>query len=149
MIALRDPLRDTTAFLVFAQGVALGCVVIAAVSRIDFQRASFRDFVGIPLALALMLSALLVLFGSGPGSSDAKVNLLGVQPVEAIRLLVVFSLAAYFARRWEMLRELSEKRGEGQFLRRGCRRKSRRGWRGRWRPAACRCSSISGRSRSA
>ena len=115
MIALRDPLRDTTAFLVFAQGVAAGCVIIAAVSRIDFQRASFRDFVGIPLALALLLSALLVLFGSGPGTSDAKVNLFGVQPVEAIRLLVVFSLAAYFARRWEMLRELSEKRGEEQF----------------------------------
>lgn len=115
MIALRDPLRDTTAFLVFAQGVTAGCVLIAAVSQIDFQRASFRDFVGIPLALALMLSALLVLFGSGPGTSDAKVNLFGVQPVEAIRLLVVFSLAAYFARRWEMLRELSEKRGEGEF----------------------------------
>jgi cell division protein FtsW (lipid II flippase) len=51
-----------------------------------------------------------VLFGSGPGTSDAKVNLFGVQPVEAIRLLVVFSLAAYLARRWELLRELSERR---------------------------------------
>ena len=35
-------------------------------------------------------------------------NLFGVQPVEAIRLLVVFALAAYFARRLELLRELSE-----------------------------------------
>ena len=33
---------------------------------------------------------------------------LGIQPVEAIRLLVIFALAAYFARRLEFLRELSE-----------------------------------------
>jgi cell division protein FtsW (lipid II flippase) len=110
MIALRDPLRDTTAFAPFAQGVALGCVLIAAISQIDFQRSELRNFVGIPLALALLLSALLVLFGSGPGVSDAKVNLFGMQPVEAIRLLVVFSLAAYLAQRWELLRELSERR---------------------------------------
>jgi hypothetical protein len=38
------------------------------------------------------LSILLILFGTGPGTSDAKVNLLGVQPVEAIRLLVVLFL---------------------------------------------------------
>jgi cell division protein FtsW (lipid II flippase)/cell division protein FtsI/penicillin-binding protein 2 len=110
MIALRDPLRDTTAFATFAQGVALGCVLIAAISQVDFQRSDLRNFVGIPLALALLLSVLLVLFGSGPGVSDAKVNLFGVQPVEAIRLLVVFSLAAYLAQRWELLRELSERR---------------------------------------
>jgi len=110
MIALRDPLRDTTAFLGFAQGVAGGCLLMAAIAPIDFQRSELRNYVGIPLALALLLSLLLVIFGSGPGSSDAKVNLFGVQPVEAIRLLVVFSLAAYFARRWELLRELSESR---------------------------------------
>jgi cell division protein FtsW (lipid II flippase)/cell division protein FtsI/penicillin-binding protein 2 len=110
MIGLRDPLRDTTAFATFAQGVALGCVLIAAISQVDFQRSDLRNYVGLPLALALLLSALLVVFGSGPGVSDAKVNLFGVQPVEAIRLLVVFSLAAYLAQRWELLRELSERR---------------------------------------
>src|SRR5262249_25556455 len=104
MIALRDPMRDTTAFSTFAQGVALGCVVMAAISRIDFQRSELRNLVGIPLALALLLSVLLIFFGSGPGLSDAKVNLFGVQPVEAIRLLVVFSLAAYLSQRWELLR---------------------------------------------
>ena len=51
---------------------------------------------------------LLLVFGSGPGRSGVKVNLLGVQPVEAIRPLVALFLAGYFARRWEWLRELAE-----------------------------------------
>ena len=42
-------------------------------------------------------------------SSDAKVNLLGAQPVEAIKILLVLFLAGYFARNWEFLRELREK----------------------------------------
>ena len=51
---------------------------------------------------------MLLLLGSGPGTSGVKVNLFGVQPVEAIRLLVVFALAAYFAGRLDLLRELSQ-----------------------------------------
>ncbi len=53
---------------------------------------------------------LLVLFGSGPGASDAKVNLLGFQPVELIRLLLWLFLAGYFARRWDLLRHARETR---------------------------------------
>jgi cell division protein FtsW (lipid II flippase) len=75
---------------------------------VDFEASPLRRSVLMPLALALSLAVLLLLFGSGPGASGVKVNLLGVQPVEAIRLLVVFALAAYFGRRLELLRELSE-----------------------------------------
>ena len=57
---------------------------------------------------ALGLSGLLLVFGSGPGRSGVKVNLFGVQPVEAIRPLVALFLAGYFARRWELLRELAD-----------------------------------------
>src|SRR4029079_4105771 len=67
-----------------------------------------RRAVVLPLGLACLLATLLLVFGSGPGSSGVKVNLFGAQPVEAIRLLVVFALAAYFGRRVELLRELSE-----------------------------------------
>ena len=52
---------------------------------------------------------LLILFGTGPGSSTAKVNLGPLQPIEAIRLLLALFLAGYFARRWELLRELRSK----------------------------------------
>ena len=38
MISLRDPLRDTLTFSNFAQGVIAGCVLMAAVSLVDFER---------------------------------------------------------------------------------------------------------------
>ncbi len=56
-----------------------------------------------PLLGAIALCALLIVFGGGPGRSGAKVNLGPVQPIEAIRLLLAFFLAGYFARRWELL----------------------------------------------
>ena len=108
MSALRDPIRDTIAAGAFAGGTALGVAVLLAASEFDFEASLLRRAVILPLGLACALAALLLLFGSGPGRSGVKVNLLGVQPVEAIRLLVVFALAAYFGRRVELLRELSE-----------------------------------------
>jgi cell division protein FtsW (lipid II flippase) len=60
----------------------------------------------LPLIGALSLSVLLILFGSGPGTSGAKVNLGPVQPIEAIRLLLALFLAGFFARRWEVLRAI-------------------------------------------
>ena len=108
MLSLRDPLRDTMATGVFAGGVVAGLLVLLAASEFDFEASRLRRSVILPLLAALSLAACLLLFGSGPGTSGVKVNLLGVQPVEAIRLLVVFALAAYFGRRLELLRELSE-----------------------------------------
>jgi cell division protein FtsW (lipid II flippase)/cell division protein FtsI/penicillin-binding protein 2 len=107
MIALRDPLRDTLAVATFAAGVAGGLVLLVAASEIDFEASPLRRSMILPLALALGLAALLLILGTGPGSSGVKVNLFGFQPVEIIRLLVVFALAAFFARRLEFLRELS------------------------------------------
>ncbi len=109
MIALRDPVRDTLLFVDFAQGVAGGCLLLAVSSGIDYERLLGKlSFV--PLLASFALSAMLVLFGSGPGTSDAKVNLLGFQPVEIIRLLLVLFLAGYFAQRWDVLRHARETR---------------------------------------
>lgn len=108
MIALRDPLRDTVAASTFAAGVGMGVLVLLGASELDLERTPLRRSVLAPLSAAIALASLLLLFGSGPGSSGVKVNLSGGQPVEVIRLLVVLALAAYFARRFEFLRELSE-----------------------------------------
>ncbi|HUI56409.1 MAG TPA: FtsW/RodA/SpoVE family cell cycle protein [Bryobacteraceae bacterium] len=109
MISLRDPVRDNLLFVDFAEGVALGCVLLGALSGLDYERLLGKlSFV--PLLGSFALSVLLILFGHGPGTSDAKVNLLGFQPVEIIRLLLVFFLAGYFAKQWDILRHARERR---------------------------------------
>ena len=91
MITLRDPVRDTLAFSTFAQGVAGGCLVLALASTFDYRRISGK-LSYVFLIASFVLSAGLILFGSGPTGSDAKVNLLGFQPAEVIRVLIVFFL---------------------------------------------------------
>lgn len=108
MVSLGDALRDAPLFLRFAEGTAGGVVLLAACARLDLQRLPLRKFTWVPLVAAVFLSVVLILFGSGPGTSDARVNLFGVQPVEVIRLLVLLFLAGYFANRWEFLRSLHE-----------------------------------------
>jgi cell division protein FtsW (lipid II flippase) len=111
MVALRDPFRDTLAFRDFSQSVVLGALLMSGLVFLDYGRA-FSRLSYVPLLGAIALSIALILFGSGPGSSDAKVNLFGFQPVEFIKILIVFFLAGYFARRWEFLRVLKERRSE-------------------------------------
>jgi cell division protein FtsW (lipid II flippase) len=108
MLALRDPLRDSVLVVPYAGGIAAGVTLFTAITFFDFEVPRLRRAVLAPLTAATLLAAALLVFGGGPSGSDAKVNLLGVQPVEAIRLLAVFSLAAYFARRWQFLREFSD-----------------------------------------
>ena len=118
MIALRDPLRDTDAALGFAHGVALGCLALVVLSFVNFENPRFRRSTVVPFFAAVGLAMALVLFGTGPGESGVKVNLLGVQPIEAIRLLAVLALASYFSRRWELLREFSSTHGPTPAVRR-------------------------------
>jgi len=115
MASVRDPIRDTLVFVPFAQGAIVGLAAFGATLAVDFRRAWLRQLTFLPLVGALALSALLILFGSGPGSSQAKVNLGPVQPVEGIRLLLILFLAGYFARRWQQLRSLLL--GEMKFFR--------------------------------
>src|SRR5579863_2031566 len=109
MIGLRDPLRDTLIFVPFAQGVAGGCIVMLIASLMDWEAAT-AAYSFVPLLGAIALSLALIFLGSGPAGSDARVNLGLFQPVEAIKILLVFFLAGYFAKRWPLLRELREKR---------------------------------------
>jgi cell division protein FtsW (lipid II flippase) len=106
LLSRADPLRDSLTFVRFAEGTAAGVAVMTAVSLVDFGAAGFMRLSYLPLIVALSLSVLLILFGSGPGTSGAKVNLGPVQPIEAIRLLLALFLAGLFARRWEFLREI-------------------------------------------
>jgi cell division protein FtsW (lipid II flippase) len=110
MVTVRDPLRDLPLYHTFAQGVLFGAALLLGGSLLDAERSPLRRMSLVPLLAAFALSIVLILFGSGPGGSDAKVNLLGWQPVEAIKILVVLFLAGYFFERWEFLREIAETR---------------------------------------
>ncbi len=116
MLALQDPLRDRLLVVEFAIGVSLGCLALAALSSFAYQASPLRRLSLLPLAAAIAASTLLILFGSGPGTSDAKVNLFGMQPVEIIRVLLVLYLAGYFASRWEFVRQLREEQFGGLEL---------------------------------
>ena len=109
-VSLRDPLRDTLEFSKFAWGVGLGCIVLLLPSLRALHYSRFSSWCYTPLFAAFALFVLLVRFGSGPTGNDAHVNLGPFQPVEAIKILLVFFLAGYFARNWERLRDLREKR---------------------------------------
>ena len=109
MVSLRDPVRDSLLFVDFVQGVAAGCVLLAIASAFDYARL-LGKLTFVPLLASFALSALLIVFGYGPGLSDAKVNLFGFQPVELIRILLILFLAGYFAQRWDILRHAREQR---------------------------------------
>jgi len=104
LVSRSDPLRDTLLFVRYAEVTTLGVIIMGVLSSVDFTRSRLADLSYVPLAAALSLSLLLVVFGSGPGASSAKVNLGPLQPVEITRLLLALFLAGYFARRWELLR---------------------------------------------
>ncbi len=115
MLSLRDPLRDTLMFADFAGGVVAGCLALALFSLVNYERAIGR-LSWVPLAAAVVLAVALGLFGSGPGLSDAKVNLFHFQPMELIRILLVLFLAGYFARHWDALRQLRQQQGRLESL---------------------------------
>ena len=148
MIALRDPVRDTlTAIAVRDRRRRPAWCCCWPRREVDFEAS--------PLRRAVLRSARRWRSGwprccscsaAGPGTSGVKVNLFGVQPVEAIRLLVVFALAAYFARRLEFLRELSEPptpsrpwlRWRARAALEGRAARSWSAWRWCWRSSSCR-----------
>ena len=106
LLSRQDPLRDTLLFIRYTQGVSIGLVAFAGLSVLDFRKTAFLTLSYVPLVVALFLSVMLIVFGDGPGGSNAKVNFGPVQPIEAIRLLLALFLAGYFARRWELLRQV-------------------------------------------
>jgi cell division protein FtsW (lipid II flippase) len=106
LLSRQDPLRDTELFIRYAQLTAGSLILFAVVSAIDFRKVARVGFSYLPLVGALVLSVVLIVLGRGPAGSNARVNLGPLQPVEFIRLLLALFLAGYFARRWELLRDV-------------------------------------------
>lgn len=116
MLSRPDPLRDTLLVARFGEGVVVALAACLAGSLVSLRAASFLQLSYLPLAAAVVLCLALILFGSGPGTSGARINLGPVQPGEAIRLLLSFFLAGYFARRWELVRQVRAGKVAGRSL---------------------------------
>jgi len=99
VFSVKDPLRDSLSFVTQARGIIVYGLIAAilpqsaAFGRLPLHRYGFAYAVG---AIALML-LLMSPLGHGPGG--AKVMALGFEPVEIIKVLLVFFVASYLAER--------------------------------------------------
>lgn len=111
LFSLQDPLRDR--FFAKSTLTYFGCGVLGIIMLMLFNLKKFttdsglyRLFIfknprraaeGWPWALVAMgLLALTIVFGTGPEGSGVKVNLLGFQPSEIVKFLVIIFLAGFF-----------------------------------------------------
>lgn len=103
-----DPLHAADAYFYgpsFAPGVLYGGILAGVLMAVPWQPARLAVTLRWPIAIgAVLIMVALALFGDAPGSSDAKINLLGVQPIEAVKLAFVLFLAAYLGNSAAQLR---------------------------------------------
>ncbi|MEP7109294.1 MAG: FtsW/RodA/SpoVE family cell cycle protein [Ferruginibacter sp.] len=112
LFSLQDPLRDRflakSTLIYFCAGfIAIIIMMLFNLRRFNTDSRLYRLFFfknnrlaanGWPWALAATgLLALTILFGTGPEGSGVKVNLLGFQPSEIVKFLVIIFLAGFFA----------------------------------------------------
>ena len=112
LLSLQDPLRDrflAKSTLFYFEGGMVGIFVLLLFNLRYFTVDSnlYRLFIftnvkkaanGWPWAvMAMGLLVLTILFGSGPEGSGVKVNLLGFQPSEIVKFLIILFLAGFFA----------------------------------------------------
>lgn len=112
LFSLQDPLRDRffakNTLTYFGFGI-LGIIVLMLFNlrRFTSDAGLFRLFIFKNIrsaangwqwaAMAMGLLILTIIFGTGPEGSGVKVNLLGFQPSEIVKFLVIIFLAGFFA----------------------------------------------------
>lgn len=131
LLSLQDPLRDRflakDTLLYFGIGL-LGIVIMmflklkkfnvdSKLYRMFFLKDNRKASNGWPwAALALILLALTVIFGTGPEGSGVKVNLFGAQPSEVVKYLVIIFLAGFFSTNERFISEYRTYRKRWSFF---------------------------------
>lgn len=107
---VKDPYRDTFAFATQAKGVIIfGLIAFALPFTRPYQRLALHRWGYGYAAGAVLLMLLLLGFGHGP--AGIRIQVLGFEPVEFIKVLLVFFVAAYLAERRVALGHGSRPRG--------------------------------------
>lgn len=101
LFSLKDPLRDTDVFTKQVHGIVIGIVLAMVPLTARFRSIRPWRYTYLYALLAILLTFLLAIFGTGPGG--AKLKLFGFQPVELVKLALAFYVASYLADRWNML----------------------------------------------
>lgn len=111
LLSLQDPLRDrflarSTLGYLMAGFAGIFILLLFDLKRFTADSGFYRMFgfrgkegaKGIQwAALAVLLLVLTILLGTGPEGSGVKVNLLGFQPSEVVKFLIIVFLAGFFA----------------------------------------------------
>lgn len=122
LLSLQDPLRDRflakSTLIYFCAGfISIIILMLFNLRRFNTDSWIYRLFIfrenklaanGWPWAVgAIGLLVLTILFGTGPEGSGVKVNLLGFQPSEIVKFMVIFFLAGFFAANEKFIAEYS------------------------------------------
>ena len=100
-----NPYRAAWPGPAFAQGVFVAALVAAAITLFPWDPAELLRRGRVPLAGGVVaLFFALVLFGTAPGTSDQRINLGPIQPIEAIKIGAALFLAIELGRRAGKLR---------------------------------------------
>ena len=120
LFSLKDPLRDYAVYEHHLGGVLIGIVAMAFAARLaPPARLRIKNYLYVWMLAAFALVGGLMVFGRGP--EGVKLNLLGFQPVEIIKLLLVFFLAAYLSDRAELIAERGGRAAAGATAKKGWR----------------------------
>jgi len=109
LFSIKDPLRDRAVYEHHLFGLLFSLVVMAICARLaPHARVRIRNYQYLWVIAAFALVGALFVFGSGP--EGVKLNLFHFQPVEVIKLFLVFFLVAYLADRADLIADTSARR---------------------------------------
>lgn len=117
LFSVKDPLRDHAVAQHHLLGIFVALVAMAIAAMLaPAVRLRIKNYKYVWVIGAFLLVVGLMVFGSGP--EGVKLNLFHFQPVELIKLFLVFFLAGAFAERADLIADLTPKRSSAQTVKR-------------------------------
>ncbi|HZT41376.1 MAG TPA: FtsW/RodA/SpoVE family cell cycle protein, partial [Chthonomonadaceae bacterium] len=106
LCSIKDPLRDRTVYLHHLLGLIPALLAFFLLANLaPAARQQIRRYQYVWVFAVVALVAALFVFGSGP--EGVKLNLFHFQPVEIIKVMLVFFLAGYLADRADLIADVS------------------------------------------